>query len=83
MTRNRYAKTALSLTAACAGIYLLASVGSAQAYESAMDACRKWTGEGAGMQYKCFDCVKRVGDEWINTCPEYSSSWAWVWVPNR
>ena len=40
-----------------------------------MDACRKWTGQGAGMQYKCFDCIKPAGygpnQHWVNICPEY------------
>lgn len=63
--------------AACAGIFILAEGATrAQAYESAMDACRKWTGQGAGMQYKCFDCIKPAGygpnQHWVNICPEYT-----------
>ena len=65
------------IVAACAGMFILAEGAGAQAYESAMDACRKWTGQGAGMQYKCFDCLKPVGDgptqHWVNTCPEYNA----------
>jgi len=65
------------IAAACAGIFILAEGAGAQAYESAMDACRKWTGQGAGMQYKCFDCIKPAGygpnQHWVNICPEYNA----------
>lgn len=65
-----------------AWLFVLAPLGSAQAYESALDACRKWTGQGAGVQYRCFDCIKRVdagsSAHWVNTCPEYSGGgWSW------
>lgn len=75
---TRYAKRMLAVAA-----LLLSSSVSVQAYESAVDACRKWTGQGGGVQYKCFDCIKRVGDQWVNTCPEDGGHWAWIWVPNR
>ncbi len=66
MTRRTL--TTVIMIAACACSMLSA----ARAGESALDACRKWTGEGAGMQYKCFDCLRRVGSwpnqHWVNTC---------------
>jgi hypothetical protein len=41
-----------------------------------LDACRKWTGQGAGEQYKCFDCMRQEGawpnERWVNTCADES-----------
>ena len=63
------------LAAAVFGSMAAASFGSAQAYESGLDACSKWTNEEAGEQYKCFDCMKLVGAgpsrHWANTCEEH------------
>jgi len=62
------------LAAVVLGSVAAAALGSALAYESGLDPCRKWTGQGAGQQYKCFDCMKLVGSgpyqHWVNTCAE-------------
>jgi hypothetical protein len=59
---------------AVAGFFLFLSFAPAHAEESAMDACRRWTGNGGGEQYKCFDCLRAVGngpnERWINTCAD-------------
>ncbi len=74
---SRSAMKSVLIAGACAGVFIFAEISAAHAYESAMDACRKWTGQGGGMQYKCFDCIKPVGDgssqHWVNTCPEYNA----------
>lgn len=79
MITQRSILLALSATVA-AGFLVLSPMSSARAGESALDACRKWTGEGAGMQYKCFDCMRHVGsganEHWVNTCEDESN-------PNR
>jgi hypothetical protein len=49
MTRRTL--TTVIVVAACAWVIVLAPLSAARAEESALDACRKWTGEGAGMQY--------------------------------
>ena len=51
-----------------------------------MTACRKWTGQGAGEQYKCFDCMKTVTDaygasHWVNTCAAGYDGGGWSWGP--
>ncbi len=75
MITQRSILLGLSATVA-AGFLVLSPLVSAQAGESALDACRKWTGQGAGMQYKCFDCIKPVGsgpnERWVNTCADDS-----------
>lgn len=82
---NGYAKTTFSVAAVLALLILVASGESAQAYDDALAACSKWTGEGAGLQYKCFECMKRVDEgssaHWVNTCPEYDSDEGWNWFP--
>jgi hypothetical protein len=69
-----FKKKSLLIAAACASIF--ASAGAGRAYESVSDVCRKWTGEGGGMQYKCFDCMILVGAgpnaHWVNTCADES-----------
>jgi hypothetical protein len=73
---SRSAGKSILIATACAGALLMASNAAALAYEDALAACRKWTGEGAGQQYKCFECLRQVGEgphqHWVNTCPEYS-----------
>ncbi len=70
---QRMLKTAI-VTAASAWLIFMAPLTVAHAGESALDACRKWTGQGAGMQYKCFDCMKQIGawpnEHWVNTCAD-------------
>ena len=86
---SRSAAKSLLIATACAGIFLLAPIGAALAYEDGMAACRKWNGEGAGQQYKCFECVRQVGEgpyqRWVNTCPEYSGYGGpkWYWFNGR
>lgn len=62
--------------AVCAWFVALAPFSAARAGESALDACRKWTGQGAGEQYKCFDCMRQEGawpnERWVNTCADES-----------
>ena len=71
------------LAALCASVFILTPLQGAKAYDDYMEACRKWVGQGAGVQYKCFDCLKRVDDawsaHWINTCPEDSPGKGWFW----
>jgi hypothetical protein len=64
---TRYATKSILAAAVCAAM-AAASVGTALAYGDDLDPCRKWTGEGAGEQYKCFDCMKNIGGRWVNTC---------------
>ena len=79
------AKIALCSAILCGGVLALAPVGGAKAYDDYMTACRKWTGQGAGEQYKCFDCMKTVTDaygasHWVNTC-EGDERGGWAWGP--
>ncbi len=66
-----------------AWIFVLVPLQGAEAYDDYMDACRKWVGQGAGQQYKCFDCMKTItdasGSHWVNTCAgdEYRDEWSW------
>lgn len=39
-----------------------------------LTACTKWTNEEAGMQYRCFECMRlvagRSGERWVNICSD-------------
>ena len=68
------------------GVLALAPLGAAQAYDDYMTACRRWVGQGAGEQYKCFDCMKTVTDasgasHWVNTCADEGRGGGWSWGP--
>ena len=73
--------------AAFFGVVLgLAPLGGAKAYDDYMTACRKWVGQGAGEQYKCFDCMKTVTNaygvsHWVNTCADGYHGGGGSWGP--
>jgi hypothetical protein len=81
MIRQR--KIALAAAAVCGSVLLVAPLQGAKAYDDYMDACRKWTGQGAGEQYKCFDCMKTItdvsGSHWVNTCARDPRGGGWAW----
>jgi hypothetical protein len=79
-------KIGLCAALLCGGVLALAPLGGAKAFDDYMTACRKWTGQGAGEQYKCFDCMKTVTDpyghsHWVNICPEGYHGGGWFWGP--
>ena len=83
---TRRAKTALCAAMLCGGVLALAPLGEARAYDDYMSACRHWTGQGAGEQYKCFDCMKTVTDasgasHWVNICAGGYHRGGWSWGP--
>jgi len=82
---TRRARIALCAAVLCGGALALAPLCGAQAYDDYMAACRKWTGQGAGEQYKCFDCMKSIttpsGSHWVNTCANEPRGNGWSWGP--
>lgn len=82
---SRYARTPCFAVAVLVSFILLAAAEPAQANDGALDACSKWTGQEAGLQYKCFDCIKLVGEgpnsHWVNICPEYDDDEGSNWSP--
>ncbi|MFY9658130.1 MAG: hypothetical protein WAK01_16380 [Methylocystis sp.] len=82
MTRGKFALCGALLFG---GLLALAPLSGAKAYDDYMTACSKWTGQGAGEQYKCFDCMKTVTDasgvsHWVNTCADDRGG-GWSWGP--
>jgi hypothetical protein len=71
------------LAALGASIFILAPLQDAKAYDDYMEACRKWVGQGAGQQYKCFDCMRTItdasGSHWVNTCAGDQDRDEWSW----
>ena len=83
---TKRAKVGLCAAMLCGGLLALAPFGGAKAYDDYMTACRKWTGQGAGEQYKCFDCMKTVTDaygvsHWVNICADgyHGGGWGPGW----
>ena len=79
-------KIALCAAFLCGGVLALAPLGGALAYDDYMTACRKWVGQGAGEQYKCFDCMKTVTNaagvsHWVNICGNDGYQGGWSWGP--